>query len=158
MLYEQYKDAMFTTAFRITNDFDMAHDVLQEAFIKVFRNLEKFRGIGTLGSWIKTIVVRTALREVSGLHLHVTIEPGSYEQTIAFDDNLTGELLETLMMDLPDRCRVVFSLVAVEGYGHKEVAEMLGISPGTSKSQLHYAKKILKEKLEKRGYEHRKNG
>lgn len=158
MLYEQYKNAMFSTAYRITSDFDLAHDVLQEAFIKVFRSLAKFKGTGTLGSWIKTIVVRSALKAVSGLHMHVEIEEGQVPGEMQFDDTLTGEVLDKLMMALPDKCRVVFQLVEVEGYPHKEVAEMLGVTTGTTKSQLHYAKKILKEKLEKRGYEQRKKG
>ena len=59
-LYDRYKDAMYTLCYRITNDFELAHDVLQEAFLAVFRGLHNFRGESTLGAWIKTIVVRTA--------------------------------------------------------------------------------------------------
>ncbi len=158
MLYEQYKTAMFSTAYRITNDFDLAHDALQEAFIKVFNNLNKFKGTGTLGSWIKTIVVRAALKEVSGLHLHVEVEEGSGGADVSFDDALTGALLDELMRQLPDKCRVVFNLIEVEGFSHKEAAELLGVTIGTSKSQLHYAKNILRDKLTNRGYEERKRG
>ena len=158
MLYEQYKNAMFSTAYRITSDYDLAHDVMQEAFIKVFKSLEAFKGVGTLGSWIKTIVVRSAIRTVQGLHLHVEIEEQTLGSQVSFDDNLTGQLLDELMLDLPDKCRVVFQLIEVEGYAHKEVAELIGVTTGTTKSQLHYAKKLLKEKLQKRGYEHRKKG
>ncbi len=158
MLYEQYKNAMFSTAYRITSDYDLSHDVMQEGFIKVFKNLEKFRGTGTLGSWIKTIIVRAAIRAVQGLHLHVEIEERTMDAEVRFDDNLTGQLLDELLLGLPDKCRVVFQLIEVEGYAHKEVAELLGITTGTSKSQLHYAKRLLKEKLQNRGYEHRKKG
>lgn len=158
MLYEQYKTAMFSTAYRITNDFDLAHDALQEAFIKVFGNLQKFRGTGTLGSWIKTIVVRAAIKEISGLHMHVEVEESAEGIHISFDDALTGELLDELMRQLPNKCRVVFNLIEVEGFSHKETAELLGVTVGTSKSQLHYAKNILKEKLTNRGYEERKRG
>ena len=63
-LYERYNNAMYTVAYRITGDFDLANDVLQEAFVKVFRNLAKFRQESTLGAWIKTIVVRTALSRI----------------------------------------------------------------------------------------------
>ncbi len=158
MLYEQYKNAMFSTAYRITNDFDLAHDALQEGFIKVFNNLEKFKGTGTIGSWIKTIVVRAALKEVSGLHLHVEVEETSAGAAVSFDDALTGELLDNMMRELPNKCRVVFNLIEVEGFSHKEAAELLGVTVGTSKSQLHYAKNILREKLTSRGYEERKRG
>lgn len=158
MLYEQYKTAMFSTAYRITNDFDLAHDALQEAFIKVFQSLTKFKGTGTLGSWIKTIVVRAALKEVASLHLHVEVEADTHGAEVQFDDALTGELLAELLSQLPDKCRVVFDLIAVEGFSHKEVAEMLGVTVGTSKSQLYYAKKLLKEKLTNQGYEERKRG
>ena len=135
-----------------------AEDVLLEGFYKVFKNLEKFRGTGTLGSWIKTIIVRAAIRAVQGLHLHVEIEERTMDAEVRFDDNLTGQLLDELLLNLPDKCRVVFQLIEVEGYAHKEVAELLGITTGTSKSQLHYAKRLLKEKLQNRGYEHRKKG
>ena len=158
MLYEQYKNAMFSTAYRITSDYDLAHDAMQEAFIKVFRGLEKFRGTGTLGSWIKTIVVRAAIRAVQGLHLHVEIEERNLGAEVSFDDDLTGQLLDELLLSLPDKCRVVFQLIEVEGYAHKEVAELVGVTTGTTKSQLHYAKSLLKEKLKNRGYEHRKKG
>lgn len=158
MLYEKYKAAMYTCALRITNDQVLAQDALQEAFIKVFKNLASFRGQSTLGSWIKTIVVRTALKEVRGLHLHVDIAEYGMGARVSFDDTLTGPLLHELVKSLPDKCRVVFSLVEIEGFAHKEVAQMLGVKEGTSKSQLYYAKQMLKKKLELRGYEQRKRG
>ena len=157
-LYEQYKDAMFTVAVRITNDRDLAHDALQEAFVNVFVHLQKFRGSGTLGSWIKTIVVRAALKEVAGLHLHANIEEEADAHEVRFDEGLTGPLLHQLIGQLPDKSRVVFALIEIEGYGHKEVAKMLNVSVGTTKSQLHYAKSILKQKLLKHGYEAQKKG
>lgn len=157
LLYEQYKTAMFSTAYRLTNDWDLAHDVLQEAFIKVFQNLKSFKGKGTLGSWIKTIVVRSALRETSALHVHVDLEQHETRQ-VSFDDTLTGELLHELIGQLPERCRLVFVLIEVEGYSHKEVAEMTGVTVGTTKSQLHYAKRILRDRLKEGGYEAQKRG
>lgn len=157
-LYDEYSAAMFSTAYRLTKDFDLSHDVLQDAFIKVFQSLKSYRGDGVLGGWIKTIVVRTALRNIRGLHMHLELSDELVDSGIRFDENLTGELLEQLILELPDRCRVIFDLIEVEGYKHHEVAEMLGVSVGTTKSQLHYAKKILKGKLVNKGYERRKKG
>jgi len=158
MLYEKYKTAMFTCAYRICNDQELAQDILQEAFINVFKYLKSFKGQGTLGSWIKTIVVRTAIKEVKGLHLHVEVSETNGGQELCFDDTLTGQLLHELVKSLPNKSRVVFTLIEIEGYAHKEVAEMMGVSTGTTKSQLHYAKQMLKKKLELRGYEKRKRG
>ncbi|MFT6872672.1 MAG: RNA polymerase sigma factor (sigma-70 family) [Roseivirga sp.] len=152
VLYEQYKTAMFSTAYRITNDWDLANDVLQDGFIKVFENLHQYNGVGALGGWIKIIVVRAALKEVKGLQMYVEVDD-KIADDICFDDNLTGELLAKIMDTLPDKCRVVFNLIEVEGYKHKEVASLLNIQLGTVKSQLHYAKKLLKQKLNQRGYE-----
>ncbi len=151
VLYEQYKVAMFSTAYRITNDIDVAHDVLQEAFMKVFVNLSKYKGSGSLAGWIKTIVIRTALKELKGLHLHLEVDE-KIEDPVHFDDSLTGEMLAKLMASLPDKCRAVFCLIEVEGYSQKEVSEMVNVQIGTVKSQLHYAKKLLKRGLYNSGY------
>jgi len=156
-LYEQYKVAMFSTAYRITSDRDLAHDVLQEAFVKVFQNLPTYKGKGALAGWIKTIVVRAALKELRGLHLHLEVDE-NLEDAVHFDDTLTGELLAKMMEALPDKCRAVFCLIEVEGYAQKEVAELINVQVGTVKSQLHYAKKLLKRSLNQGGYGISKRG
>ncbi|MEZ4842968.1 MAG: RNA polymerase sigma factor [Bacteroidia bacterium] len=144
-LYTQYSQAMFTLAFRITNNHDLAHDVLQEAFIEVFRDLKNFKGISTLGAWIKTIVVRKAGKQTK------------FEQRFeSFDDKhdigipyhqFTSQALEREILNLPEGYRTVFTLVEVEGYKHTEIAQMLGISESTSRTQLYHAKRVLREKL-----------
>lgn len=157
LLYEQYKVAMFSVALRITNDSDTAHDVLQEAFLKVFTSLSKYKGNGALAGWIKTIVVRSALKELKGLHLHLEVDE-RMEDPVQFDDTLTGELLAKLLSSLPDKCRAVFCLIEIEGYSQKEVAMMINVQVGTVKSQLHYAKKLLKKSLNQSGYGISKRG
>lgn len=145
----KYCDAMYSTAYRITGSKESASDVLQEAFIKVFKNLGSFRMESSLGAWIKTIVVRTALKEVN-------TEP-QHNYPFPVDDNLlvempavfNGEVLEKAILSLPDGYRTVFLLVMVEGYAHREVAEMLHISEGTSKSQLYYAKRALQKEIKR---------
>lgn len=147
-LYDKYKDAMFTLCYRICGDFDMASDVLQEGFVKVFRGLKSFRRESTLGAWIKTIVIRTAYNAVKKQKIFFEpIENVGEESVIQWGDFLQAEYLEKAILSLPDGYRMVFMMIEVEGYAHKEVAEMLNISVGTSKSQLFYAKRKLRELL-----------
>lgn len=148
LLYERYKNAMYTLAFRMTGDFDTAAEVLQDAFLQVFRHLSNFQGKSTLGAWIKTIVVRTALSHLRRRHirfesLETHHETGHVDWGLALDT----EYLERAIQALPEGYRAVFVLAEVEGFSHKEIGEMLGISEGTSKSQLFYAKKRLRETL-----------
>ena len=148
-LYERYSKAMYTIAYRMAGEHGLAADILQEAFVKVFRSLPGFRRESTLGAWIKTIVVRTALSKLKkqpkfdDLPAEDSPEPGQWV------DFLEVEYLEKAIQSLPAGYRTVFVLIEVEGYSHKEVAELLGISLGTSKSQLFYAKKKLRHIITK---------
>ena len=143
LLYDQYKNAMFTLCYRILNDFEEAEDVLQEGFIKVFQNIESFNKKSTLGAWIKTIILRTALKKHRKSVLFEPIEfyPNIEDANWNWDINLTGELLDKAINSLAKGYRIVFTLIEIEGYSHQEVADILGISIGTSKSQLYHAKK-----------------
>jgi RNA polymerase sigma-70 factor (ECF subfamily) len=147
MVYDRYCDAMFTIAYRIIGDYDIANDALQEAFIQVFTDIAQFRGTSTLGAWIKTILVRTSYRKLKKENLFYGTEKGSDSQMISWPEEMTGEDLEKAILSLPEGSRAVFVLIEVEGYKHREVAEMLNISEGTSKSQLFYAKQQLQERL-----------
>lgn len=148
LLYEKYKKAMYTLAYRITGDFGDANDVLQDAFLKVYRGLPKFRQESTLGAWIKTIVIRTAYSKIRKNKIFFepldNIDSG---EMVDWGDYLAAEYLEKAILALPDGYRVVFTMIEIEGYSHKEVAEKLNISVGTSKSQLFYAKRRLRETL-----------
>ena len=139
---------MFACALRILHDRDLAHDALQEAFVKVFRQLATFRQEATLGAWIRTIVVRQALqllRQESQMEVYDPLRHA--EPLVAWHDDLTGEALDKAIGELPTGYRTVFCLVEVEGYSHREVAALLGVSEGTSKSQLYRAKQQLQVKL-----------
>ncbi|HMQ48113.1 MAG TPA: RNA polymerase sigma factor [Saprospiraceae bacterium] len=146
-LYDRYCNAMYTVAYRITGDFELANDVLQEAFIKIFRGLDKFRQESSLGAWIKTIVIRTALSKIKQRHTYEALDNQHYEQAVNWGHSLDVEYLEKAIQALPEGYRAVFVLIEIEGYSHKEVAELLNISVGTSKSQLFHAKKRLREAL-----------
>ncbi|MBR9921748.1 MAG: RNA polymerase sigma factor [Bacteroidetes bacterium] len=152
-LYDQYKRAMFTICYRITGDYEQAQDVLQEGFVKVFRGLPSFRGDSTLGAWIKTIIVRTAYGKLRSRKMFFEpLDNVPADEVVDWGDFLQAEYLEKAILSLPDGYRTVFTMIEVEGYSHKEVAEMMGISTGTSKSQLFYAKRKLREILSDYGY------
>ncbi len=146
-LYDRYKRAMFTLAYRLTSDFDDANDVLQDAFLDVFRKLETFRGDATLGAWIRAIVVRKAYRKLGKPKFLALMEEIPDESLIDWGSSINAEYLEKAIQSLPEGFRTVFVLIEIEGYTHKETAEILGIAEGTSKSQLFYAKKRLREFL-----------
>ncbi|MBV6440114.1 MAG: RNA polymerase sigma factor [Haliscomenobacteraceae bacterium CHB4] len=149
LLYERYKKGMYTLAYRFTGDFDTAAEVLQDAFLQVFRHLADFQGKSTLGAWIKTIVVRAALSELRRRRIHFeSLESQHGTDTVDWGTTvLDTEYLERAIQALPEGYRTVFVLAEIEGFSHKEIGEMLGISEGTSKSQLFYAKKRLRETL-----------
>ncbi len=146
-LYDQYRRAMFTLAYRITNDFEAAAEVLQDAFLQIFKSLSHFRGESTLGAWIKTIVVRTAYKHLKTRILFQELPPQYEETVLDWGDAIDIEYLEKAIHSLSTGFRTVFTLIEIEGFSHREVAEMLGITEGTSKSQLFYAKKKLREIL-----------
>lgn len=143
---------MMAVALRYSKSTLEAEDILQEGFIKVFENIEKFRGDSSLGYWIKRIIINTALNhQRSKLYLYPMVDVEEIREGInsLSVDNLAVEDLMDLIQDLPTGCQVIFNLYAIEGYQHKEIAEMLEISVGTSKSQYARARKILMEQLEK---------
>lgn len=153
-IYKLYSKAMFNVGFRITRNEADAEDVLQEAFISAFRNLESYRGDATFGAWLKRIVVNKAIN-VLNKKKHETI-PDDNEQWDIAEEEAPPEYREGLTVDrvrngierLPDGYRTVLSLYLLEGYDHQEIGEILGISESTSKSQLNRAKAKLKELLE----------
>jgi RNA polymerase sigma factor (sigma-70 family) len=148
-LYYKYCNAMFSTAYRILNDHENAQDALQDAFIQVYRDIVQFRGSSSLGAWIKTIVVRSALHKLrKEKRLDIEMLEGAFEELpVQIPEYLNSEYLEKAILSLPDGCRSVFLLVEVEGYSHAETARMLNVSIGTSKSQLFHARKLLKQRL-----------
>jgi RNA polymerase sigma factor (sigma-70 family) len=148
IVYERYNRAMFTTAYRITSDFELAGEVLQDAFLSVFRNMAQFEKRSTLGAWIKTIVVRTALKKIENKRVFEELPMDYAEKQVNWGAQpIDAEYLEQAIQKLPNGFRSVFVLAEVEGYTHREIAEMLNISEGTSKSQLFCAKKRLRETL-----------
>lgn len=153
-LYVQHKHLWFTICMRYVNKREDALDVLQNALIKIYSKMDQFNpSLGTFKSWSSRVVVNESIMfqrkywntpEASGLNLELISKT---EDSPAIS-NLTLEEMTKEIQKLPTGYRVVFNLYEIDGYSHKEIAEQLGISVGTSKSQLFKAKSILKKKLE----------
>lgn len=150
-LYDKYCDGMYLVALRYSKMQQEAEDILQEAFIKVFKNIGNFRKDSSLAYWIKRIVVNTALNhQRSKLYLYPMVDVTELDHWSDRESIISGlgyeELLE-LIQELPTGCQVIFNLFAIEGYKHHEIADLLKISEGTSKSQYSRAKTLLAEKI-----------
>lgn len=147
LLYNRYSKDLFTTAYHIVNDKDLSNDILHDSFIQIFNSIHSLRNTSVLKFWMRKIVVHTSLKTLKKQRqINYTDQPIS-EGVLTWPDPMSGELLEKALFSLPEGYRVVFSLIAIEGYKHHEVAEMLHISEGTTKSQLFHAKKYLRKIL-----------
>jgi RNA polymerase sigma-70 factor (ECF subfamily) len=150
-LYDKYCDGMYLVALRYSKMQQEAEDILQEAFIKVFKNIKDFRKDSSLAYWIKRIVVNTALNhQRSKLYLYPMVDVEDlkeWQDKESIISNLSHQELLEMIQELPGGCQVIFNLFAVEGYKHHEIAKELGISEGTSKSQYSRAKSLLVEKI-----------
>lgn len=151
LLYQTYAPRMYGVCLRYAGNPDDAQDILQEGFVKVFHNLSRFRGDGSFEGWIRRIFVNTAIEHYRRkVNLYPVTE--AQEDTVedrdwsALDRLALKDLLE-MIRKLSPGYRTVFNLYVVEGYTHKEIAAMLGISEGTSKSQLARAKAILQNMI-----------
>ncbi|HEY0743320.1 MAG TPA: RNA polymerase sigma factor [Chryseosolibacter sp.] len=156
-LYELYKARLMGLCRRYTRSGDDARDVLQESFIKIFSRIDQVESFEKLDSWMKTVAVRTAIDQY---HKTKRLELRAYSdrdyQVVDCDydivlEQLTDEFLLNAIHALPEGCRLIFNLFEVEGYSHGEIAEMLNVSETTSRSQLHRAKYLLKQKLSQLG-------
>jgi len=146
-LYERYSTQLNTLIYRLISNRSSSEDILQDAFIEIFRSLAGFRFESSLYSWMRTIAVRNALAflKKNARMQFTTNELPDLPSDTSY--SFTAGDLEKAILSLPEQARSVFILIEVEGYNHKEVAEMLCIHEGTSKSQLNYAKKLLRKRL-----------
>jgi RNA polymerase sigma-70 factor (ECF subfamily) len=157
LLYDKYSRFLLGICMRYVADKAEAEDILQECFLKVFFNIKDFSGTGSFPGWLRKIAVNTAITHYHKnlkFRYHVEIEEYVSHETAdnSFDqDDFTAEELYRLLNELPAGYRMVFNLYAIEGYKHKEIAEMLGIDTNTSKSQYSRAKAVLRDKLRKLG-------
>jgi len=152
-VFNRFSSRMLGVCHRYARTSADAEDILQDAFIKVFDKIHQFKFQGSFEGWIRKIVVNTALKkysvsryekEVVGYEVkdkdETIMEPSSYS-------HLTEKELLALIHNLPDGYRLIFNLYVIEGYQHEEIAEMLGIQPGTSRSQLVKARNMLQKQI-----------
>ena len=149
--YERYSPRLYAVCLRYGRDEGEANDILQEGFIKIFRELSAFRGEGSIEAWMCKIMVNTALSRLrkKSLKFLPYVEP---PENLYTDEDIISALsaseLITVLNHLPQGYRTVLNLYAIEGYSHAEIATMLDISKGTSRSQYLRAKIALKNRLE----------
>ncbi|MDN3668084.1 RNA polymerase sigma factor [Echinicola jeungdonensis] len=147
-LYRTYASKMYSICLSYANRREEGMDILQEGFVKVFRQIKTFKFQGSLEGWIRRIIVRTAIdhfrkykeeRDLSASEF-LEVEDG---RSLSALENMALEDLMGYLQKLPEGARVVFNLYAIEGYNHREIAELINISEGTSKSQYSRAKGLL---------------
>ena len=156
-LYEQLAPKMFPVCLRYMGDREVAQDVLQDGFVTLFSKLDSYSGTGSFEGWARKIFVNTALMQLrrndvlkESEDLEDARDISSPEPTVY--QNLQLQELLALIEELPPGFRTVFNMYVIEGYSHKEIAEELGISENTSRSQLQRARALLQKKiLEKNG-------
>lgn len=150
-LYKLYSKAMFNVSMRITNDYAEAEDVLQDAFVSAFKNLNSYKSEASFGSWLKKIVINASINAIRKRR----------SDLVPMDERIVGEVADSAsdedetewqvekirraIQKLPDGYRVVLTLYLLEGYDHAEIGEVLGVSESTSKSQYSRARKKLLE-------------
>lgn len=154
LLYERFYKKMYVVALRYSKTTFEAEDILQESFVKIFGAIENFKKDSTLDYWIKRIVINTALKQnrriLDKMHMDdvddMVEEPAS---EVFADQSYDFKELLAIIQQLSPGYQAVFNLYAIEGYKHNEIAEMLGISEGTSKSQYARAKALIQKMLAK---------
>lgn len=149
-LYHMYAGKFFSLCLKYSPSYEQAKDNLQDGFIKIFENIGQYKGKGSFEGWMTRVIINTSLKGYQNKTIFLSIK----DEEIANPDveieveNLSVDFLTKIIEELPERYRLVFNLYAVEGFTHKEIAEVLKISEGTSKSNLSRARLKLKEKIE----------
>jgi RNA polymerase sigma factor (sigma-70 family) len=150
--YDLFARKMMGVCLRYANSYEEAQDVLQDGFIKIFNKLPDFESKGSLEGWVRRIMVNTALdayRKAKKHQSNVDVDSVSYmlDSNDFIVESINAEDLLKIIHSIPEGYRVVFNLFAIEGYSHKEIAEQLGVTESTSKSQYSRAKKMLRKLL-----------
>lgn len=156
-LFEAYSKSMFSTSYRITNHQEESKDILQDCFLKSFQKLPDLKDSARYPSWLRRMVINKSIKYTKFRTTTFELLDSDFIDNVEEDwfVNISWYNLKSAIQNLPDGCRSVFTLFAIENYRHKEIAELLNISISTSKSQYKYACKLLRTKLNKYiDYEH----
>jgi len=158
-IYQLFSGKLFALCLKYSRNYQEAQDNLQNGFIIIFDKIEQYNYKGSFEGWLKRIIINTALqtyREKNVLNLVTEEIPEEVEIEID-EEQVSLDFLLKLIQELPDRYRMVFNLYVLDGYPHKEIANMLSISEGTSKSNLSRARVILRNKIESNQSQVKKN-
>lgn len=155
-LYELFKGQLMGICVRYARESAEAEDIFHEALVKVFKHIGSLKDPQTLPAWVRQVVVRTAVNQYHANlklrhHDDCTMLEESSADYVSILDKLSNDELLAQINQLPEGYRLVFNLYVIDGYTHPQIAELLNISVGTSKSQLHAAKKMLRENLKPLG-------
>ena len=147
-LYKLFSSKLFAICLKYSRNKAEAEDNLQDAFVTIFNKMSQFKFKGSFEGWLKRITVNTALQRyrTKGV-FNIVNEDNIQDFTVEIEDNIDLDFLLQCIQNLPDRYRLVFNLYVLDDYSHKEIAEMLDITTGTTKSNLARARAILKEKI-----------
>jgi RNA polymerase sigma-70 factor (ECF subfamily) len=149
-LYNKFSSTLFSVCLKYSPNYHEAEDNLQDAFITIFNRIEQFKGKGSFEGWMKRVAVNTVLQKYRKQRVFsLSNEEQLEEAVIEIEDNAVPlDFLLKIVQELPDRYRLVFTMYVLDDYAHKEISEIVGISVGTSKSNLARARGILKIKVE----------
>ncbi|MGY8885196.1 MAG: RNA polymerase sigma factor [Flavobacteriales bacterium] len=150
-LYKRYSSVLFSICLRYSPNHAEAEDSLQDSFLTIFKKVDQFKDRGSFEGWIKRITVNTVLQKYRKKRVFDIAREDQIPDEIDVeveDEEIPLDFLLKIIQELPDRYRLVFTMYVMDDYAHKEIAEMLGISDGTSKSNLARARMILKTKIE----------
>ncbi len=150
-LYKLYSNKLFAVCLKYSRNYAEAEDNLQDAFLTIFEKIEQYKHKGSFEGWIKRITVNTVLQRYRNEKVFDIINEETIEavEVEVDDDSISMDYLLRIIQELPDRYRLVFNLYVLDGYSHKDIAKMLSITVGTSKSNLARARQILKQNIEK---------
>lgn len=150
-LYHLFSKKFFGLCLKYSSNYADAQDNLQDGFILLFKKIEQFSGKGSFEGWAKRVMINNALQKFKGVRFMEVLSDEIPDEIVTIeDDNVPLDYLMKIIQELPEQYRIVFNLYVLDGYSHKEISEMLHLSTGTTKSNLHRARLILKEKLEHR--------
>lgn len=159
-LYKQYKDSLYFLCLKYCKNTAEAEDNLHDAFITIFSKIEKYNNKGSFEGWMKRITINKAIDRYKAKKYTLDIDDVQITETTTIEEEKLNIPLKTILktvQELPNQYRIVFNLYQLDNYSHKEIAEMLNISTGTSKSNLHRAKTLLKKRIEELNLSNLKN-
>lgn len=157
-LYSMYAKKLFTLCLKYSKNYAESEDNLQDAFLTIFSKIKQYNGKGSFEGWMKRIVINTALQRYRKASVLDVIKDDDFaEEEVEIEvDQVSLDFLLAIIQELPDKYRLVFNLYVLDGFSHKEIAEMVNVSVGTSKSNLSRARSILKEKIEENEFKNKK--